>query len=152
MRIIKIICIFCLVGPTANSYAESGIQGYWLSTNDSSGEPSAIVKIIEKNNVLLGFVEKVLVKGQENALCEKCEGSNKNIKIQGMQFLGGMTHKEDHWVDGWVIDSENGKTYSANAKLVDGGSKLKLDGYVGIPLFGRTKYFQKIAYQPELEK
>ena len=152
MRIINIIYIICLVSSIANSHAESSIQGYWLSTNDSSGEPSAIVKIIEKNNVLLGYVEKILVKGQENAICEKCDGKNKNIKIQGMQFLGGMTPKDDYWVDGWVIDSENGKTYSAKATLVEGGSKLKLDGYIGIPLFGRTKYFQKIAYQPELEK
>ena len=42
------------------------------------------------------------------------------------------------FVGGWAYDPDSGNTYSGQMKL-DGPDTLKLRGYVGIPLFGRTE-------------
>ena len=133
-----------ILSPSGICLAQSGVEGFWLSSNDETGKPVAIVRLVEKDGELKGFVEKIVAIGHENDLCEKCAGHNQNIRIQGMQFLGNMKRTDGIWTNGWVIDSENGNTYSAKAQLVESGAKLKLEGFIGLPIFGRTKYFSRL--------
>lgn len=48
------------------------------------------------------------------------------------------------WTDGRVYDPDNGMTYSARMWL-DGPDRLMLRGFVGVPLFGRTETFTRVA-------
>ena len=41
------------------------------------------------------------------------------------------------WTDGKIYDPRNGKMYSCNMALTN-SKQLEVNGYVGIPLFGRT--------------
>ncbi|MGZ9175025.1 MAG: DUF2147 domain-containing protein, partial [Candidatus Binatia bacterium] len=36
-------------------------------------------------------------------------------------------------------DPENGKVYRAKMKLIDGGKKLEVRGFIGVSLFGRSQ-------------
>ena len=60
--------------------------------------------------------------------------------LLNLVFLKGFVkHKnENKWVDGTVYDAKSGKTYSGWIKLVD-ENKMKLRGYVGFSLLGRTE-------------
>lgn len=44
---------------------------------------------------------------------------------------------------GTIRDPENGKTYKCYIAVVDGGKRLKVRGYLGISIFGRTQYWIK---------
>jgi uncharacterized protein (DUF2147 family) len=58
----------------------------------------------------------------------------------GIQLTGGFDLKKrrnNKLEGGWVYDPETGRTYSAVLTLVNPNT-VKLRGYVGIPLFGRT--------------
>ena len=144
MTLIQKFFALYLLAITTTAAGQTSPHGYWLASDDSSGEPTAIISIVEQGNEIKGFIDKVLVKNHEQDLCTKCEGRNKGIRIQGMQLLGDMKLHNGIWTGGWIIDSENGKTYSASAQLVENGSKLKIEGYIGIPLFGRSKYFRRV--------
>lgn len=66
----------------------------------------------------------------------------------GLVILGGFKPKSDRdWVDGWVYDPENGKTYHATMRLARNDT-LRLRGYIGIPLFGQTQVWTRAA--PEI--
>ena len=41
------------------------------------------------------------------------------------------------WTDGKIYDPRNGKLYSSNIALTN-SKQLEVNGYIGIPLFGRT--------------
>ena len=41
--------------------------------------------------------------------------------------------------DGEILDPKNGKTYRCKMKIVDGGAKLDVRGFIGISLIGRTQ-------------
>ena len=58
--------------------------------------------------------------------------------LVGLVFLKGFVYdpEEKEWDDGEVYAPDDGKTYSGYLWLGDG--VLKMRGYVGIPLFGRT--------------
>ncbi len=67
--------------------------------------------------------------------------------LSGITFLWGFSYvpKKNRWKDGKVYDPKNGKTYDAKLSLAKGGNILKMRGYVGVSLFGRTAEFERVA-------
>lgn len=68
-------------------------------------------------------------------------------ELKGITFLWGFDYvpKKNRWKDGKVYDPNNGKTYSAKIELEKGGTILKMRGYVGVSLFGRTARFERVS-------
>jgi len=66
-------------------------------------------------------------------------------KILGMVFLYDFkpTSDPDAFEDGSVYNAEDGKTYRASIALQPDG-RLRLRGYVGIPLFGRSEIWTRV--------
>ena len=62
--------------------------------------------------------------------------------ILGLELLTGFSYDDGSYSDGKIYDPETGKTYSCNMSL--DGNKLKVRGYIGFSLFGRTEYFERI--------
>ncbi|MCY4451564.1 MAG: DUF2147 domain-containing protein [Immundisolibacterales bacterium] len=58
--------------------------------------------------------------------------------ILGMDLIAGFSRAgKRKWEDGTIYDPRDGKTYKCVIKLQRNGS-LKVRGYVGIPLLGKT--------------
>jgi uncharacterized protein (DUF2147 family) len=70
----------------------------------------------------------------------------RNRSLKGITFLWGFTYdeKKNRWKDGKVYDPDNGKTYDAKLSLAKGGTILKMRGYIGVSLFGRTAEFERV--------
>jgi uncharacterized protein (DUF2147 family) len=62
--------------------------------------------------------------------------------ILGLEFLTGFEYDDGVYNGGEIYDPETGKTYSCKMSME--GNKLKVRGYIGISLFGRTEYFERI--------
>lgn len=60
--------------------------------------------------------------------------------IVGLEFLSRFVYDEGIYNGGEIYDPETGKTYSCKMSL--DGNKLKVRGYIGISLFGRTEFFE----------
>jgi len=59
-----------------------------------------------------------------------------------LDIVWGFKYKgKNRWVKGKIYDPDNGKTYSCKMKLVD--NELKVRGFIGISLFGRTTVWTK---------
>ena len=61
--------------------------------------------------------------------------------VVGLEFLTGFKYADGVYKDGEIYDPENGKTYSC--KMVLEQNKLRVRGYVGISLLGRTETFER---------
>ena len=128
--------------------AQISPAGRWKTIDDATGKAKAIVVVREENGKLYGKVEKVLDSDQPgpNPLCLKCEGALKNQPVTGLQILWDMKRDGAEWTGGQILDPHNGKVYRCIVALDDGGRKLKVRGYIGIALIGRTEYWQRIEY------
>ena len=62
--------------------------------------------------------------------------------VLGLELLTKFSYNDGTYSGGEIYDPETGKTYSCKMTLE--GDKLKVRGYVGISLFGRTEYFERI--------
>ena len=128
--------------------AQATPVGLWNTISDRDGKPTAVVEIRLLNNELSGVVRELLVVADpEDSVCGKCSGDRKGQRIVGMEILRHMRPDGDHWSDGEILDPENGKTYRATAKLIDGGQKLVVRGYIGLPIFGRSQVWVRRTVQ-----
>ena len=117
----------------------------WQTIDDKTGEKKAVMQLTESGGKVTGKILKVLDKEKADALCTKCPGSLKNKPVEGLQILTGLKAEgSNQWSDGKLVDPESGKTYSGKLTLSDNGQTLKLRGYVGSPVFGRSQTWQRL--------
>lgn len=116
--------------------------GLWKNIDDHTGKPKALIRISEGNGgELSGKIEKLFraPNEEQNPKCDKCEGALKDQPILGMTILTGMKLDGDEYNGGRILDPGNGKLYKSKMTLVDGGKKLNVRGYIGMPMLGRTQ-------------
>lgn len=115
--------------------------GLWKTIDDNTGKPTALIRISETGGELNGKIEKLFRAAGEptDPVCDKCEGTRRDQPIVGMTILSGMKPEGDEFSGGQILDPGNGKTYRSKMRLVDGGKKLDVRGYIGMPTFGRTQ-------------
>ena len=123
------------------SATEPSPVGLWKTIDDSTGQPRGLVRIREVNGQFEGKVEKGFPKPGENSVpkCEKCDGARRNQPVLGMTILWGLTKQGDEYQGGEILDPESGKIYRAKMKLIEGGKKLEVRGFIGFSLFGRSQ-------------
>ena len=118
------------------------IFGKWHSTNDETGEVDSVIEMYKKDGKAYAKIIKINDPERQKAVCEKCEGVNKNKPILGLEILTGLEKDGDEWSGGEILDPRNGKVYNCYIKLVK-PNKLKLRGFIGLALFGKTKYWKR---------
>jgi uncharacterized protein (DUF2147 family)/peptidoglycan/LPS O-acetylase OafA/YrhL len=71
-------------------------------------------------------------------------------KVEGLEILRGLTWRPDGtWVNGRIYDPASGSTYTCQLAL-DGDDRVRLRGYVGIPLIGRTTTWTRVGGESRL--
>lgn len=141
-----LMLVVMLLG-TAIAQANPAV-GRWKTIDDETKEPKSIVEITEVDGKLVGKIEKLFRKADEdqNPKCEKCTGDKKDQPIIGMQILEGLKKDADtRWSGGQILDPKNGKTYSCKLEVIEDGKKIKLRGFIGVSLLGRTQVWEREA-------
>jgi len=131
-----------LVLASASAFAQQASPvGLWKTIDDETGKPKALVRITEANGEFRGTIEKLFrAPGEDqNPTCDKCEGDLKDKPVLGMTILTGMKPDGSEYGGGRILDPNNGKLYKSKMSLADGGRKLNVRGYIGMPMLGRTQ-------------
>ena len=134
---IFIVCS-CLYSVKAQS-----VFGKWQSIDGETGKVEAIIEIYKEKNKAYAKVIDILNPNDRDKICIYCDGENKDQPILGMVITDGLEENGDQWSGGRILDPKNGNYYKCYITLID-NSKLKLRGYIGISLFGRTEYWYKV--------
>ena len=115
--------------------------GLWKTVDDKTGEARSFIKVWIDKGELFGRIEKLVRKPDENPnpLCDKCPGDKKDKPIIGMTVMWGLKQDGNTWRGGTLLDPDDGKTYKSKVKVIDGGRKLEVRGFIGVSLIGRTQ-------------
>ena len=116
--------------------------GHWQVVN-SDGTRGGQVETYLENGKLFGRVTQVRPGRTPQDVCDKCSGEYKNQLILGMVNMRDFHPEGDDWVEGTVVDPENGKQYKGKIWSV-GKDQLRMRGFIGISLLGRTESWVRI--------
>ncbi len=126
-----------------NSYSQT-IFGKWKTIDDETGNEKSIVEIYKaENGKAYAKILQLLEEGKEDNICDNCDGANKNQPIKGMEIIDGLTKDDDEWNSGNILDPKTGKEYKCILELEE-TDKLKVRGYIGFSLLGRTQYWYRV--------
>jgi len=119
------------------------VIGKWKTIDDVTGKAKSVIEIYEDHGKVFGKVVQILTPGKENNVCDLCEGENKDKPVMGMVLLTNLVKDGKEWNNGEILDPNNGKTYSCYISLAS-KDKLKVRGYIGFSLIGRTQYWYRV--------
>lgn len=125
---------------STNAFA-SNIEGLWLTENKRA---AIAVTACENGESLCGKIAWIIEGGMQ--VDEKNEDpAMRNNKLCGMQILYGFskTKTDGEWNDGKIYKADDGDVYNASVKQID-DNRLRLRGYIGIPLFGKTQIWTRL--------
>jgi uncharacterized protein (DUF2147 family) len=137
---IKIIIITIFTGFYSLLNAQS-IIGEWETFDDVTGNKLSIVEIYKKNDNYFGTIT-YLFEDPLDSVCNQCEDDNYNKPIIGLVIIKNLIEDDGEYNDGTILDPNNGKSYKCYLELI-GSNKLKLRGYIGFSILGRTQYWQR---------
>lgn len=70
--------------------------------------------------------------------------------VVGVQILAGLEASGDHvWTGGEIYDPASGNTYHCTLSFED-ENRLRLRGYIGVPLFGRTTTWIRVGSENQM--
>jgi len=112
------------------------IVGEWYTA-----EQTSVVEIYRCSELYCGRIiwlkNPKTAEGKEKTDLNNPDESKRSKKLMGLEILSGFRYAgENSWEKGKIYDPKNGKTYSCKMKLE--GNDLKVRGYIGFSLIGRT--------------
>jgi uncharacterized protein (DUF2147 family) len=127
---------------TVSAQKADAILGSWVNP---SGQDHIL--IYKKGNKYYGKLDWIKVPNDETGK-PKTDKNNPDPVLKSRPDLGLELLKDfifngdDVYEDGTIYDPKSGKTYSC--KMTIEGNTLKIRGYVGISLFGRTEVWTRL--------
>ncbi len=143
MKVTRVFIMLCIGLLFTHHAVAADIIGLWKA-HDDKGKPTGYIRISEDGAIYTGVVEKGLESDKEEKFCTACEGERKGQRLIGMTIIKGVVAKGDNsYLGTEILDPLSGNTYRVKLKLDDSGQLLKVRGYVGISLFGRTQIWKR---------
>jgi uncharacterized protein (DUF2147 family) len=135
-----VVVALILLGASVVRAADSGnaVTGLWLTENHRS-----IIKIEACGDKLCGHVFWIIKDGMQT------DSKNPDEKLRGRAMCGlkimwGFEPDDDgDWSGGRIYKADDGDTYHAELEMMS-PNKLKVRGYVGIPLFGVSQTWSRV--------
>jgi len=137
---IKIVIIIFLSGFYSILNAQS-IIGEWETFDDLTGDKLSVVEIYNTNGIYFGKIIH-LFEDPLDSVCDQCKDDNYKKPIIGLVIIKNLIKDDEEYNEGTILDPNNGKSYKCYLELI-GNNKLKLRGYIGFSILGRTQYWQR---------
>jgi uncharacterized protein (DUF2147 family) len=127
----------------SSNYDTTTPVGRWKTVDDTTGKIKSVVVLWEEEGKLYGKIERLVNPDPKDPdpRCVRCAGDLKNRHVIGLRIVWDLTQKRDQWSGGEILDPENGKVYRCSMMVKDRGKKLRVRGFVGFSLLGRTEYW-----------
>ncbi|MGF1502932.1 MAG: DUF2147 domain-containing protein [Paracoccaceae bacterium] len=139
-----VVAAVLAAGIAATSVGRADVPaGYWLTENGR-----AIVQIEPCGSSICGRLAWLANPTQSDGTPKRDENNpDRGARMQtlcGLELIGEfMRARDDRWEGGYIYNPRDGKKYSAWLAL-DGSDRLKVRGYLGLPLLGQTQTWTRI--------
>lgn len=134
LAVTGLICLFA----SPSGAADPGIEGlYWTAEGDG------LISICKSDDILTGVIAWQQVPSRDD---NNPDPELRRREVTGITFLSGFKQnpRSAKWEGGRVYSPDNGRTYKGKVWLEDDDT-LKMRGYIGVSLLGRTAVFKRVS-------
>ncbi|WP_298152168.1 DUF2147 domain-containing protein [Flavobacterium sp.] len=128
-----ILAVDSMTAQNIAAVSDKVVGVYWSPKKDAK------ISIYKKGNVYFG---KSIWVANPRKDTKNPEQRLQSRELLGIELLSGFIYDDGSYINGTIYDPESGNTYKC--KMTIEGNKLKVRGYIGISLFGRTELFERI--------
>lgn len=139
----KILLTFSLIVLSVMAAVAQDVTGKWKTVDDETGKAKSVVEIYKQDGKIYGKVVEIVDPAKRDATCKECPGDAKGKPIIGLVILKDLKKDGKEYNGGTIMDPNNGKVYKSYIEL-DGANTLKVRGYVGFSLLGRTQTWTRV--------
>ena len=136
-------CLAILLFTATSGADQADAVGRWLS-----GNVDVWIDVRIEGNRLFGVTAGIpnIRTGEPPRLDDlNPDPALRSRSLNGLEILSGLKYAGNNkWTGGTIYNPDSGKTYRCNATLVDRNT-LKLRGYIGFPLFGRSDTWTRVS-------
>ena len=140
--LILLVILLGLTSAYGQAETKQAFEGVWVSVDDVSNQRKSEISLYVEGGKLYGQIARLLLEEDKGKQCVACKGDLKNKSIEGLTIIEGLEWDGTAWTGGKILDPANGKQYSCTLTLED-DQTLKVRGYLGISLLGRTQTWYK---------
>lgn len=141
------LMIFPFINAEAQEVNADDILGIWLNE-----DKDAHVNVYKENNLYYGKIVWLKDPIDEETGKPKLDDENEDESLRDRPIMGLMLLRDfefdgdDEWEGGRIYDPKNGKDYKCYIEFKDDDDKnlLKVRGYIGVSLLGRTTYWTRV--------
>lgn len=139
----KLSTLILFMLMTAISVSGQSIVGKWKTIDaQDDNQAKSIVEIYEQDGKIFGKIIDILNPEDKNALCEKCEGKEKNSPVLGLVLIKNMEKEGKYYRKGTIFDPEHGKKFKCRLMLTENPDVLQVRGYIAF-LYA-TQYWERV--------
>ncbi len=143
---IALVGMFTFSANNAMAQKASDVLGTWLNADED-----AHIQIYQEGDKYFGKIVWMLNPNDPETGLPKTDNLNPDEALQsrprmGLILLKDFVFDDDEWEDGTIYDPKSGKTYSCYMTFEDQDNldKLKIRGYIGVSLLGKTTYWTRV--------
>ena len=132
---------------SAQNHKADDIIGVWLNQ-----EATGKIQLFKEGSKYFGKLVWLRVTLDSVTGLPRTDIENPDAKLRSVPLIGLVNIKDftfngkDEWSGGTIYDTKNGKTYKCYIKF-ESSNRLKIRGYIGISLIGRTTIWTKSFIQ-----
>lgn len=141
----RLIAACILAAVPAIALAQATPVGLWKTIDDKTKTERSLLRITESGGVISARVEKLLAPDAKQT-CDKCTDDRKDQPMIGLEVVRGVKASSEAgvWDGGTILDAAEGKVYRVRMQPIEGGAKMEVRGFVGMPLLGRTQTWIRV--------
>lgn len=141
----RILAALILAVAPALALAQATPVGLWKTIDDKTKSERALLRITEEGGVITARIEKLLAPDAKQT-CDKCTDDRKDKPMIGLEVVRGVKAGSEAgvWEGGTILDAAEGKIYKVRMQPIEGGAKMEVRGFVGMPLLGRTQTWIRV--------
>ena len=148
----RFVVALALCAGAAQAGAGDRVLGLWLT--EKSDAQVRIERVGDRYQGAIVWLREPLypadddqgMAGRTKVDRENPDAAKRSRPIVGLRIVEGFRFHDGEWRDGRIYDPENGKTYKC--RMWFDGETLRLRGYIGISLLGRSTSWTRVAAPP----
>jgi uncharacterized protein (DUF2147 family) len=118
------------------------IEGVWIN-GDGDGWIELYIENEELKGRIIGSPEDPENRNPSRLDTENPDPALRDRELRGLVILTGFHYDGNgEWKEGRIYDPNSGNTYRGTIRM-ENPDRLKLRGYIGISLFGRTETWKR---------